>query len=400
MNVVHGPCISSNVRCRTMKPPTRLLRSLFGRSDSPPRQIPRSDFKLLRNDVKLEEENWAWYRGDSYYPVRIGETFRSRDQVLGKLGYGAHSTVWLGRDLQYVIQYLQPAFTAWQHVIRRLLDSFTITVPGGEHLCLVHEPLAMSVETLTDLLPGKQMPEPLLKSMLKYMLTALDCLHTESNMIHADLKAGNMHFRVKVDSIFEHFEKAELENPSPRKIDGDRIVYESRGLILPSAGTTGCPVLCDFGEARFGKESYTDDIQPFAYRAPEVILGIPWSYEVDIWNLGIMIWDLSENCSLFKARDPDGEDSTAHHLAEMIAILGPPPLECLQRDSESEKYFGPDGWWKGLAPIPDTSLKTSITRLSGDTKAQFLELVRKMLQWLPEKRYTAEQLLSDPWLDS
>ncbi|KAF2769192.1 putative serine/threonine protein kinase [Teratosphaeria nubilosa] len=367
-------------------------------------------------DQIRRRENWAWYRGDSYYPVRIGEAFRSRYQVLGKLGYGAHSTVWLGRDLhahRYVALKVcerdsKPArreVSAYEHlkslrsahagqrVIRQLLDSFEITVPGGEHLCLIHEPLAMSVETLTDLLPGKQMPESLLKSVLKYLLT-------DSNMIHADLEAGNMHFRVKDDSIFQNFEKAELENPSPRKIDGDRMKYESRGLILPSAGTTGCPVLCDFGEARFGKESYTDDIQPFAYRAPEVILEIPWSYEVDIWNVGVMIWDLFENRSLFRARDPNGEHSTPHHLAEMIAILGPPPLEYLQRSSESAKYFEPDGRWKGLAPIPDTSLETSITRLSGGNKAQFLELVRKMLQWLPERTHTAKQLLEDPWLNS
>ena len=103
----------------------------------------------------------------------------------------------------------------------------------------------------------------------------------------ADLQARNIHFRVEDDSIFQTFERNELKDPSPRKVDGDRIIYESRGLVLPEK--TGAPVLCDFGEAHFGKIFYTDDIQPYVCRAPEVILDIPWSYEVDIWNVGVMV---------------------------------------------------------------------------------------------------------------
>ena len=30
-------------------------------------------------------------------------------------------------------------------------------------------------------------------------------------------------------------------------------------------------------------------IQPDSYRAPEVLLGVGWSYSADIWNLGVMV---------------------------------------------------------------------------------------------------------------
>ena len=80
----------------------RWLGNLFGQLDLPLGQIPSSGFKLLNTVEKLEEENWDWYSVDTYYPVQIGETYRSRYHVLGKLGYGAHPTAWLGRDLQYV----------------------------------------------------------------------------------------------------------------------------------------------------------------------------------------------------------------------------------------------------------------------------------------------------------
>lgn len=52
---------------------------------------------------------------------------------------------------------------------------------------------------------------------------------------------------------------------------------------------SGRPVLCDFGEARYGQTSYSDDIQPYVYRAPEILLDVPWAYEVDVWNVGVFV---------------------------------------------------------------------------------------------------------------
>lgn len=46
----------------------------------------------------LEEEKLDWYEHAQFYPVRIGEIFSSKYQVVGKLGYGAHSTTWLCRN--------------------------------------------------------------------------------------------------------------------------------------------------------------------------------------------------------------------------------------------------------------------------------------------------------------
>ena len=83
----------------------------------------------------------------------------------------------------------------------------------------------------------------------------------------------------------------------------------------------------------------------------------------------------------------------------MHAILGPPPLDYLQRTKSSWEYFKADGTWKATALVPNISLETMERRLSGDNKARFLNFIRKMLQWLPERRHTAKQLLEDPWLN-
>jgi hypothetical protein len=56
----------------------------------------------LRCDVlpPFEEEQLPWYKAEQFYPVHIGETLDSKYKVLGKLGYGAQSTIWLCRDFE------------------------------------------------------------------------------------------------------------------------------------------------------------------------------------------------------------------------------------------------------------------------------------------------------------
>lgn len=103
----------------------------------------------------------------------------------------------------------------------------------------------------------------------------------------SDLQEKNVILGIEEDFILQDFENAELSHPSPRKVDSEHIIYLSRELKLST--NPGRPVLTDFGEARFGQPTYADDIQPFQYQAPEVIFDIPWSYEVDIWNVGVMV---------------------------------------------------------------------------------------------------------------
>lgn len=94
-------------------------------------------------------------------------------------------------------------------------------------------------------------------------------------------------FGINDSAVFEQFEHAELEHPTPRKeIDG-RVIYLSRELQVPRQ--LGLPVLCNFGSAEWGEEKHEDNVQPNVYRSPEVILGVPWSYESEIWNVGCMV---------------------------------------------------------------------------------------------------------------
>jgi serine/threonine-protein kinase SRPK3 len=98
-------------------------------------------------------------------------------------------------------------------------------------------------------------------------------------------------FSVPNDLIFQELEQNELHNPSPRKEINGRIIYVSSELGKPTEW--GPPVLCDFGSAVLGNIGHTEDIQPDIYRAPEVVLGVPWGYSVDVWNVGCMVSSLS-----------------------------------------------------------------------------------------------------------
>lgn len=76
---------------------------------------------------------------------------------------------------------------AGQRLIRQLHDSFKLNNAGGEHICLVHDPLAISLETFTKVLPTNFSAVPLQKTVVKYTLLALDFLHSEAKMVHTGI---------------------------------------------------------------------------------------------------------------------------------------------------------------------------------------------------------------------
>lgn len=49
----------------------------------------------------IEEETYDDYVAEEFYPAHIGEVIKSPKgeyEIIGKLGYGRHSTVWLCRE--------------------------------------------------------------------------------------------------------------------------------------------------------------------------------------------------------------------------------------------------------------------------------------------------------------
>ncbi|KAJ7735712.1 kinase-like domain-containing protein [Mycena metata] len=356
------------------------------------RRSPISYFERISASELVEEERLPQYLATRCYPVRIGELFASRYQVVGKLGFGATSTVWLARDLMDCRHVALKIFihsgslgeprelTACERLargpkshlgrqaVRTVLNTFAISGPDGEHHCLVHPSLWDSVKTFLARNQIGRLPIPVLAIVLQQVFCALDYAR-ECRVIHTDINAGNIMFGIK-DGIaaFEKFEQAELERPSPRKeIDG-RFIYLSRQLDQPRE--LDLPVLGDFGEARCGEQRHTQDVQPDKYRSPE-------------------IWDMFEGGSLFSGFDPEhGTYRGRAHLAEMIALMGPPP----------PSFVAQGEFQAGIEVPPPVSLEQLETNLEGTDKELFLHFMSKMLQWKPQDRQTPKQLLDDPWL--
>jgi hypothetical protein len=52
---------------------------------------------------------------------------------------------------------------------------------------------------------------------------------------------------------------------------------------------------------------------------------------------------LSENKQLLNAIDENRQSSATHHVAEMVAYLGLPPVEYIQRSDITRKVFDKEG---------------------------------------------------------
>ncbi|TVY88182.1 Serine/threonine-protein kinase [Lachnellula willkommii] len=401
----------------------RCLKTVFRRAPWSPLRFPTTGFEIIGDEWLLDEEQFEeGFEKGLYYPVNIGDVFASKYQVVGKLGCGVTSTVWLARDLQarkhvalkvYTRDRDQKAeFENYQCLargnrshpgysyIRTALETFTLPRAGGDHTCLVQKPMWESFRDLIRRCPDGLFTEKVLKGALYQLFQALDYLHTECKLVHTDIKADNLLNQIEDKSILSAFTKAEMEHPCPRKTVNGVTVYASRQMAVPK--TFGDSLLSDFGSAVRGDIKRNHDAQPHIYRAPEVMVKAAWSYPVDIWNVGVMVWDLFEGKHMFHGNDPDGKGySTRAHLAEAIGMLGPPPLDLLKQGVRSSEFFDEDGKWIAEMPVPtDTSLEESEFRLQGKNKELFLQMMRGMLQWRPEDRKTAKQLLEDPWLNT
>lgn len=92
-------------------------------------------------------------------------------------------------------------------------------------------------------------------------------------------------FSVEDEEELKAIEEDEISEPSARK------VYDGEATFLTRQVYTeiGNPKLIDLGEARFGEDTYTEEVMPDLYRAPEILLGLPWDEKIDIWALGLTV---------------------------------------------------------------------------------------------------------------
>uniref|UniRef100_A0ACD5VLZ8 Uncharacterized protein n=1 Tax=Avena sativa TaxID=4498 RepID=A0ACD5VLZ8_AVESA len=92
----------------------------------------------------------------------------------------------------------------------------------------------------------------------------------------------------------------------------------------------------DLGSSCFLTDNLCLYVQSRSYRAPEVILGLPYDQRIDIWSLGCILAELYTGEVLFP------NEPVSMMLARMIGTIGPIDMEMLALGQETEKYFTDD----------------------------------------------------------
>ena len=143
--------------------------------------------------------------------------------------------------------------------------------------------------------------------------------------------------------------------------------------------------LADFGLARaFGipVRVYTHEVVTLWYRAPEILLGVRhYSTPVDVWSIGCIMAEMINHAPLFPG------DSEIDELFKIFRLLGTPTPETWPDIDQLPDYQeGFPKWsakpWEDLCPNLDE---------------QGVDLLMKMLQYVPERRISAKEALQHPW---
>ncbi|CAK9312326.1 unnamed protein product [Citrullus colocynthis] len=153
----------------------------------------------------------------------------------------------------------------------------------------------------------------------------------------------------------------------------------------------------DLGSSCFETDHLCSYVQSRSYRAPEVILGLPYDKKIDIWSLGCILAELCTGNVLFQ------NDSPATLLARVIGIISPIDQSMLAKGRDTYKYFTKNHMLYERNQesnrleylIPK---KTSLRHRLPMGDQGFIDFVSHLLEINPEKRPSASEALKHPWL--
>lgn len=335
-------------------------------------------------------DNWDY--PDGHYRIILGELLDGRYAVQQQIGKGTFATVVRAQDTRTgnavalkiacnnetmykagqkemdMLQVLNQNDPDDKKHIIRLLRNFD----HKGHLCLVFENLSADLrEILKKFGRGVGINLKAIRSYAQQMFLSLSHLK-KCQILHADLKPDNI------------------------------LVSEKRNLLK----------VCDLGTAAFANDA---EVTPYLvsrfYRAPEVILGIPFDYAIDMWSIGCTLFELYTGKILFAGADNN------QMLRAIQESRGKFPVRMLKRSTLAEKHFDLDGNFfsqerdkiTGKAMIRQVNFNKTVpgkdlrSRLSYNTKgmnpdelkehAALVDLMDKCLQLDPARRINPNDAL-------
>ncbi|THC98968.1 hypothetical protein EYZ11_001519 [Aspergillus tanneri] len=337
-----------------------------------------------------------WDDPEGYYNVRLGELINGRYHVQQNLGKGMFSSVVRATDSKTgnlvavkiirqndtmrkagmkeisILEQLQEADPDdRKHIIR-----FVRHFDHKGHLCMVFENLSMNLrEVLKKFGRDVGLNLRAIRAYAQQIFLGLSLLR-KCNILHADLKPDNL------------------------------LVNEQRNVLK----------VCDLGSASPATEN---EITPYLvsrfYRAPEIILGIPYDYAIDVWSIGCTLFELFTGKILFTGRNNN------QMLRSIMECRGKYPPKLLRRGTLTHQHFDEmlnfhsteEDRITGRMTTrvldfkkPARDLKTRLmgkgTRGMSDSEVKeltlFVDLLDRCLSLNPEKRCTPAEALKHPFI--
>lgn len=251
------------------------------------------------------------------------------------------------------------------------------------HVCMVFERLGPSLYDFLRKNAYRPFPADLVRAFGRQLLEATAYMHSLA-LVHTDLKPENVLLA-----------SGDYDRPPP---DGPRAPAR-----VPKRSEVR---VIDFGSATFDDAHHSAVVSTRHYRAPEVILGLGWSYPADLWSAGCILVELATGDALFQTHE------NLEHLAMMEAVLGPvPPPLASGATGAAAKLFDAAGrldWPAGASSRRSVRAVAKVSRLPAQLAAladaslaphaaNLADLVSRMLTYDAASRITAAEALAHPF---
>lgn len=336
-----------------------------------------------------------WDDAEGYYKVILGELLNGRYHVQANLGKGMFSGVVRAVDISTkklvaiklirnnetmrkaglkeieILQKLNNADPEDRKHIIRLERQFE----HKGHLCMVFENLSINLREVLKKF-GRDVGINLraVRAYAQQMLLGLSLIR-KCNIIHADLKPDNI------------------------------LVSKNRNLLK----------ICDLGSA---SDASDNEIAPYLvsrfYRAPEIIIGIPHDFAVDIWSVGCTLYELYTGKILFTGR------TNNQMLRSIMDCRGKLTTKMLKRSRYAHIHFDEMGKFRSVEQDrttgkdvirtlsfskPSRDLRTrlfsaskGLTDIENKELTLFSDFLDRCLALNPEKRITPIEALRHPFI--
>jgi len=179
--------------------------------------------------------------------------------------------------------------------------------------------------------------------------------------------------------------------------------------------------ICDFGSAIFNADN---ELTPYLasrfYRAPEVVLGLPYSFPIDLWAVGCCLYELYVGKICFPGK------SNNEMLKYFVEMKGAVPKKVLRKAAFKEKHFDREENLR-IAEVDKVTGKTMFRVFDSNTLSanktghlesilsavcvehggddferkkvrQLSDLLEKIFILDPERRITASECLQHPFI--